>query len=83
MDEVKKNLKIEMTAQYNNLIQFLNKIPMHEKLKEHCFQNLDQGIMWCEKGIDSLILNTTPPQQEENQDKLEISPAPSEMITSE
>ena len=68
MDDIKKNLKIELGAQYSNIVNFVNKIPMHEKIKEHCFQNLDQGLMWCEKGIDNLVLEQKQPLPEENKD---------------
>ena len=59
MDEstkVKNDLMTELNVQYRNLVNFLVTLPINQKFKDHCFQNLDQGIMWAQKGIELLVL---------------------------
>ncbi|HWY36813.1 MAG TPA: hypothetical protein VNX68_19360 [Nitrosopumilaceae archaeon] len=57
MDElatVKTNLLSELNVQYSNLINFLLRTPIHQKFKDYCFKNLDEGIFWVQKGIEHL-----------------------------
>ncbi len=60
MDELlnKKNqLMQELNIQYKNLVNFLVQVPVNQKFKEHGFQNLDQGMMWFQKGIEILEID--------------------------
>ena len=62
MDELlnKKNqLMSELNIQYKNLVNFLVQVPVNQKFKEHGFQNLDQGMMWFQKGIEILEIDKT------------------------
>lgn len=47
---------------YTVLINYLNNLPLHPLLKQHCFLNLDQGANWARQGISVMAFPTpTPP----------------------
>lgn len=50
-DKFKQTLLAELTVQYKNLVSFLQTLPINQNFKSNGFQNLDQGLMWMEKGI--------------------------------
>ncbi len=67
MDELLKTrneLMLQLNVQYSNLVNFLNTLPINQKFKEHCFQNLDQGVMWAQKGIEFLQIEKQNVPQE-------------------
>ncbi len=39
---------------YGQLAQFLNKIPLNQKLKDFSLMNFDQGAMWAREAIASM-----------------------------
>lgn len=72
MDELQKlrsQLLTELNINYKNLVSFLQKVPVNAQFKTFCFQNLDQGIFWMQKGIE--LLNMAPPEKKEEEEKKE------------
>jgi hypothetical protein len=55
-DLVKRKIELltELNVHYKNLILFLNSTAINQAFKAHGFQNLDQGVMWFQKGIELL-----------------------------
>lgn len=78
MDSIEK-LKLqylsELNTQYKNLINSISVMDINKQFKSNAFQNLDQGVMWIQKGIEILQLQQQEnPQQEINLVKEEVKP---------
>lgn len=65
--KLKSDYLAEVNIQYKNLINSLQNIPVNQQFKAHAFQNLDQGIMWFQKGIEILQIeeNKVPEPEKE------------------
>lgn len=61
----------DLSKRYTNLIELVNKLNIHPKMKDHAVQNLDQGIMWVRDAIQ--LMDLTPPAPPSN-------PAPEQNI---
>lgn len=67
LSKLKLDYLTEISIQYKNLINSLQNIPVNQQFKNHAFQNLDQGIMWFQKGIEFLTVeeNKVPEKEPE------------------
>lgn len=74
----KAQLMSELNVQYKNLIQFLAQLPIGQKFKDFGFQNLDQGVMWIQKGIEIIQSDNTKESvvQEENKPETVVEDVP-------
>jgi hypothetical protein len=66
LNKLKSDLFTKLQIQYKNLINELREMPIAEVFKNPGFMNLDQGIMWFEKGIHLLQVETTAPSNSED-----------------
>lgn len=62
----------EISVQYKNLVNSLQNIPVNQQFKTFGFMNLDQGIMWFQKGIEILTIE----ENKEPEKELEKEPEP-------
>lgn len=60
--KLKADLLAELGVQYKNLVTSLRAMPVAQEFKSPGFMNLDQGLMWFEKGIHLLQLQTATPE---------------------
>jgi len=67
VNKLKQELLAELNVQYKNLINSLRAMPVSDNFKNPGFLNLDQGLMWFEKGIHLIQVQTAaelPPNEE-------------------
>lgn len=48
---IKQELLATFFAKYSDLVQYVNNLPIHVKLKENAVTRLDEGMMWVREGI--------------------------------
>ena len=68
VDKLKQELNAELNVQYRNLVNFLQRLPINEKFKDHGFMNLDQGYRWMKDGIELISVQTTAPDVPPNEE---------------
>ncbi len=69
VSKLKSELFAELHIQYKNLITSLRAMPINDVFKNPGFQNLDQGMMWFEKGIHNIQVETAVPQSSPDSQK--------------
>lgn len=58
---IKQELLATFFAKYSDLLQYVNNLPIHVKLKEHGVTRLDEGMFWVREGI--VHLQTAIPEE--------------------
>lgn len=81
LTKLKETYLAELNVQYKNLIAFLQTLPISENFKNYGFINLDQGLMWMEKGISFLQVQQTPPEVKKDEPQVIDESIPKEPIT--
>ena len=75
LQKIKDKLLLELGVHYNSLLNFItdnNKLPLNPIFKQYAFLNLDQGLMWIEKGIN--LLQLPSPDEIKNKNNKEELP---------
>lgn len=73
MDELQKfkhDSLLQLRTNYSNLVNYINSLPLNQNFRQFCFQNLDQGVFWVEKGLELLQAENKP---KENNPTCEIA----------
>ena len=63
LDKLKTQYLTELNVHYRDLINFLQSLPVNQLFKANAFLNLDQGIMWVQKGIELVTVQTEAPAE--------------------
>lgn len=62
--KIKLEYLTEVSIQYKNLVNSLQNIPVSQQFKNNAFMNLDQGIMWFQKGIEIMTIEENKAPEE-------------------
>lgn len=58
-DEMRKVLFGTLTDVYAALMGVMNKLPLHQQIKQNAITRMDEGLLWAREGIS--MINFAPP----------------------
>lgn len=63
---IKQEFLATFFGKYSDLVQYVNSLPIHVKLKEHAVTRLDEGMFWVREGIVHIqtAIPEEPPKDE-------------------